>query len=243
MPSRYRSRRTARRLARKSKQRFAVTLIIIIFLIYATLTWVLPFFIGGVGTLKNIVKPPKSQTPQSAQNAGLAPPVLNIPYEATNSAKIDIRGFGTPGSRVRLYIDSESLQTVDVSLDGSFTFANVNLNLGTNNIYGATLDEQGKESLPSKTIKLIFDNEKPTLNIFEPEDGKKIQGGDKKVKVSGNIESGVKIFINDTQVIVDQNGNFSLDQPLNDGDNDISIKALDFASNKTEVQRRVTYNP
>lgn len=243
MSYRYRSRRSTKRLARKSKQRFIVTLVIIIFLIYATLNWILPYFIGGIGVVKNIIKPSQKITPQSAQNAALAPPVLSIPFEATNSSQININGFGTPNSKVKLYLDGESLQTLEVASDGSFTFTNVNLNLGTNNIYGTTVDDQNKESLPSKTIKLFFDNEKPPLTINEPEDNKTIQGGEKKVKVTGKTDTGVNIFVNGTQIIVDRDGNFSTDQNINEGDNTISIKAIDTASNSTETERKVIYKP
>lgn len=243
MAYRYRSRRSARRLASKSRRRFLVTLAVIIFLIYATLNWILPYFIGSVGVLKNIIKPPQASKAQSAQNARLAPPVLNIPFEATNTAQIDIKGFGTPNSRVRLYLDSEPLQAIDVSGEGSFTFANIALNLGTNNIYGATLDEGEKESLPSKTIKLIYISEKPLLNISSPNDNTIIQGGDKKVTVSGTTNAGVQVFINGSQIIVQKDGNFSTDLAINEGDNIISVKAADLASNSTEIQRKITYKP
>lgn len=240
---RYKSRRSARRLARNSKRSFIITVIIIIVLLYATFAWVLPYFIGGISAVKNIIKPPKITVSNSSQNSTLAPPVLNIPFEATNSAQIDITGFGTPYSKVKLYIDDESKQTTDVSSDGSFNFKNVSLNLGTNNIYGTTLDEKNKESLPSKTLKLIFDNEKPPLVINEPGDNKIIQGSDKKVKVSGKTNSGVHVFVNGGQTIVDEGGNFSTDVVINEGDNTISIKAVDIASNSTEIQRNVKYNP
>lgn len=239
----YRSRRAARRLARKSKNRFIITIIIVIILIYATITWVLPTFIGSVGFITNIIKPAQKPVIQSSQNAALAPPILSIPFEATNASQIDIKGYGTPDSKVKLYIDDESQQTVDVDSDGSFTFQNVSLNLGTNNIYAKTIDDQNKESLPSKTIKLLFDNQKPPLSINEPEDNKQIQGGDKKVKVAGKTDPGVKIFVNGTQAVVDNDGNFSIDQPLNEGDNTITVKAVDIASNSTEIQRKVTYKP
>lgn len=241
MAYRYRSRRSARKLARKSKRNFIITLAVIIFLMYAILNWVLPYFIGTVGVVENIIKPPKVVPIQAPQNALLAPPVLSIPYEATNSAQIDIQGFGNPSSRVKLYIDDQPIQTVDVANDGSFTFENVNLNLGTNNIYGTSLDEQGKESLPSKTITLTYDNEKPPLNINSPDDNTIIQGGDKKVTVSGNTNPGVSIFVNGNQVVIGKDGNFSTDISINEGDNSISIKAVDAASNSTEIQRRVTY--
>ena len=243
MAYRYRSRRAVKRFARKSRRNFIITLIIVILLAYFTLTWILPAFINSLGFIKNIVQPSEKKSVQTSQDSVLAPPVLSIPYEATNSAQIDIKGFGTPDSKVKLYIDDESTQTVDVPSDGSFTFEKVDLNLGTNNIYGKTLDEKENESLPSKTIKLIFDNEKPPSTISEPEDGKNIQGGDKKVKVSGKTEVGVKIFINDNQVIVDKDGNFSSEQLLNDGENTVTVKAVDSASNTNEIQRVVTYTP
>lgn len=243
MAYRYRSRRSVKKLASRSRRNFIITIIVTGTLLYATIAWILPNFIGGIGIVTNIVKPSQKTVTQTSENANLAPPVLNIPYEATNTAEISIAGFGTPNSKVRLYMDDESKQTIDVSGDGSFTFENVTLGLGTNNIYAKTLDEDDKESLPSKTIKILYDNEKPTLNINEPEDNKVVQGGDKKVKVSGKTDPGVKIFIINSQTIVDGEGNFSTDQPLNEGDNTISIKAVDIAGNTEEIQRMVKYNP
>ena len=190
--------------------------------------------------MKNFVKP-SQQTFVPADISAIAPPVLSIPYEATNTAYINIKGFGTPNSKVKLFIDDEFKQTIDVSTDGEFNFEEVLLTLGTNNIYGKTVNEENKESLSSKVIKIIYDNEKPLLVISEPEDGKKIQGGDKKVKVAGTSDPGVKVFINDTQIIVDKDGNFSFDQSLNEGDNNIFIKAIDTASNTAEEERIVTY--
>jgi hypothetical protein len=242
MAYRYRSRRSVKRIARKSRNNFIITLVIIGFLIYATINWILPFFINGLGIIKNTVQPVKKIT-QTNENSFLAPPVLNIPYEATNSSEINIRGFGSVNSKVKIFIDDEEKVTVDVSSDGSFSADNIFLSLGINNIYGKTIDEGNKESLPSKTIRIIYDFEKPNLSVSQPEDGKKIQGGDRKVTVSGKTEAGAKIYINGSQTVVDQDGNFTLDQPLNDGDNTITIKAVDMASNATEIQRVINYTP
>lgn len=241
MAYRYYSRRYRKKLAARSRRNFVFTLILVGILIYSTLTWVLPSFIGSIDFVKNITRQSKKSSPPPSQESVLAPPVLNIPYEATNTAQINISGYGTPYSKVKLYLDGEPKQTTDVSSNGSFTFENVTLFLGTNNIYGITLDDTDKESLPSKTIKLIYNNEKPVLAVSEPEDGKKIQGGDKKIKVSGKTDPGIKVFVNDMQVIVGSDGNFAIDQSLNDGDNTISIKAQDSALNFSEVQRTVNY--
>lgn len=238
----YHSRRSAKRLARKSKRNFILTLIIIIFLIYATIVWILPFLINTIGFINNKIKPTTRFPQKALENASLAPPVLNIPYEATNSSQITISGFASSNTKVRLYIDDQLTEEVVSATDGSFIIEKVSLNLGTNNIYGKTVDNEGKMSLPSKLIKLIFDNEKPILEVSEPEDGKKVSG-DKKVKISGKTEVGAQVFINNSRVIVDRDGNFSTDQSLNDGDNDFNIKALDQALNSVEIVRRVTYQP
>lgn len=243
MAYRYRSRYKVRKLARKSKRNFVVTLFLIALLLYATLNWALPSLINGVGFVKNIIKPSMKVATETNLNSSLAPPVLNIPYEATNSAQIDIKGYGTPQSSVAIYLDDEKKDTVDVSSGGVFEFKDISLKLGTNNIYGKSIDEDNKESLPSKLIKIIYDNEKPLLNVKEPEDNKKIQGGDKKIKVAGSTEAGAQIFINESLIIVDQDGNFSSELPLNEGENNFNIKAVDKASNSTEVLRQVTYAP
>lgn len=242
MAYKYRSRRSAKKLAQRSKRNFIITLVLITILGYLTLTWILPFFINGIGFIKSFFEQPQKII-NLAQNSSLAPPVLNIPFEATNTAQIGIKGYATPHSKVKLYMDDEVRQTVETSAGGDFTISQVFLSLGTNNIYSKTLDEKDNESLPSKTIKIIYDNENPPLNLKEPEDNEQIQGGDKKVRFSGSTETGAQIFINNSQIIVDKDGNFNSEQPLNDGDNDFNIKAVDSAANSTEISRKIVYQP
>lgn len=241
MASKYRYR-AARRIQKKDKQNFVITLIIIIALLYITFAWILPNLIGGLGIIKNFINPTKQISPEGNQIM-LAPPVLNIPYEATNTAEIDIGGYAAPLSKVELFIDEEKKQNTDVNESGIFIFQNVTLNLGTNNIYGKTVDEKNIESLSSKTIIITFDNEKPDLEIKEPEDNKLIQGGDKKVRISGTTEPGASIFINGNQVVVENDGNFSTTLDINEGDNNFDIKAIDLANNISEISRKVIYNP
>jgi len=233
--------RSVRRVARKTKRNLVVTLFIISFLLYATLNWILPTLIGGIGFITGFLKHPIKQESIS-ENPTLAPPVFNIPYEATNSSPIDIKGYATANSKVELFLDDSLKDTIEVSKDGSFVFKNVELFLGINNIYGKTIDEKDKESLPSKTIRLIFDSEKPRLEISEPEDGKAVTG-DRKVKISGQTDTDSEIYINGTRIIVSSDGKFSSDQSLNDGDNYFTIKAQDKALNYVEIARRINFQP
>ncbi len=243
MAYRYHSRRSVKRLSRKSKRNFAVTLIIITLLIFATISWILPSFINALGGIKNTIKPSQKAAIDLSEKITLAPPVLNIPYEATNTAQINIKGYATPHLKVKLYLDDREEQTIEAGSNGDFTFQNIDLSLGTNNINAKTVDEEGNESLSSKTIKIIYDNETPSLTLTEPEDNKTIQGGDKKVKVSGKTDPHARVFINGNQIIVDKDGNFSSDQPLVEGDNVFTIKTVSLTSNSTELERKVIYTP
>lgn len=233
--------RSARRTARKSKYNIFAVIIISFLLLYATITWILPIFVNSLGFATGVFKKEQKVT-QVSDNSTLAPPVLNIPFEATNSAQIDIKGYATPGSKVKIYVDDELKDTVGVQPDGSFVAKSIELNLGTNNIYGKTIDEKDQESLASKTIKLVYDSEKPPLEISEPEDGKVVQG-ERRLKVSGKTKPGAQVTVNGTQLIVNSDGNFSSTYNLNDGGNSLTIKASDRASNFTEVTRKVTFNP
>lgn len=241
MSSRYKYR-SVKRYQNKSKRNFYATIIIILVLLYVTFAWILPSLIGGLGFIKNSANPSHKVVTPSDQTT-LAPPVLNIPYEATNTPQIDLTGYGSPGAKVELFLDDNKKQTVDVEGDGSFKFSDVSLSLGTNNIYGRSVDEKNQESLPSKTLIIIFDNEKPVLDISEPEDNKSINGGEKKIKISGKTETGASVYINGNQVIVDHEGNFSSIQDLNEGDNNFDIKATDAANNSNAVSRRVVFHP
>ncbi|OGE18126.1 hypothetical protein A3F00_04180 [Candidatus Daviesbacteria bacterium RIFCSPHIGHO2_12_FULL_37_11] len=237
----YRTRST-RRFVKKSRTNFLTTIIISALLIYVTFFWILPNLINGLGNIKNFINPNQKKGQDVSENPSFAPPVLNIPYEATNSSVIEISGFTSPNSRVKIYVDDSLESTTQSDENGSFTAKNVNLNLGTNNIYGKSVDDKDKESLPSKTIRLMFDNEEPILEVSEPEDGHAFQS-ERKIKVSGKTEAGVKVFVNDAQAIVASDGSFNLIFNLNDGENILTIKAVDLASNFEEITKKVTFQP
>jgi hypothetical protein len=223
------------------RTRFIVTTIVIGLFLYATVFWILPFFVSGVGLVTSVFKTTPEQKPVS-EDATLAPPVFNIPFEATNQEVIEIKGYATANSKVELYLDDELKDSLRVGEDGSFTFENVELVLGTNNIYGKTIDDSGKVSLPSKTIRITLDSEEPSLEVSEPEDGKSVQG-ERRLRIAGKTEVDAKVFINDSQTVVKSDGSFASEISLNDGENLITIKAVDKAGNTTDLGRKATFTP
>lgn len=239
--NRYRSR-SARRMARKSKRNFLVTIFIIALLLYGVVFWALPIFIGSLGLVSNFINPPSSSTQNISDSAILAPPVLNIPYEATNTGQIDIKGYAAAGIDVKIYVNDKLADELRASNDGSFISQQINLKFGINDIYGKTADDQNHESLSSKVLKITFDDETPRLTVLEPDNGKVIQG-ERKIKISGVTEPDAKIYINGSRVVVDSEGKFSSTEDLSDGENTFVIKSVDGASNTMEVTRQITFTP
>lgn len=231
--------RSAKRVARKGKRNLIFTILILGLLLYTTVNWILPAFVNSLGSVNSFLKPSRSKEKSIADNPLLAPPVLDIPFEATNSGSIKIKGYAISRSRVKIYLDDQLKDEVSTNEDGSFETDSINLSLGTNNIFGKTEDENAKESLPSKIIKIIYDNEKPNLEVNEPQDGATIEGT-KKVKISGQTEPEAQIFVNDTRIITNSEGIFNTEINVNDGENLLTIKSIDKASNVTEIVRAVT---
>lgn len=230
----------AKRVERKSRRKFFFTLLVVIVVLYGLVTWFLPALINSLSIL-NRFKPQSSSQPLSVSSS-LAPPVLNIPYEATNTATIKIKGYASPRSRVEIYVDEE-LKTVADAPDGNFTSEDIPLSLGTNNIYGKTIDDKGHTSLPSKPIRIFYSNEKPKLEISSPSDNQTVQ--DRKITVSGttNADRDIMVTAQSSRAIVNQDGNFSQTINLNEGDNDIVVIATDPSGNTTQITRRVAFQP
>lgn len=234
---------SVRRWEKRGKRRFLFTILLGIFLFYALFSWILPTLVGGLSVINRFKATPPIQA-SIADNATLAPPILNIPYEATNTATISVRGYATALSSVEIYIDEELKTTTKANGDGSFFTGQVLLNLGTNNISGKAIDEKGNKSLPSKPIRITYENEKPALELKEPQDNATIKG-EKKVLVSGSTDAnkGITVSANGIRLIVNSEGQFSQLIDISDGDNNIVIVATDTAGNSTQITRKVTLEP
>lgn len=237
--------RSVRRLQSKSTKRLVFSLIFGLILIYFIIAWGLPALVGGLSFLNRFKSAPVKT--ESIEDTAIAPPVLNIPYEATNTAEIDISGYSQANSKVEIYVDEALESSVGTQSDGSFKAEGVSLALGTNNIYGITIIEgekgAAKKSLPSKNIKLFYNDEKPNLEVNEPSDGHEVKGGDKKVRVSGKTEPDNSVSVNGVTAILDSEGKFSKEISINEGENNLTIETTNQVGNKTSLQRRVIYTP
>ncbi len=231
--------RSLRHNESKAKKKLIFTIVGILLVSYVFFVWILPFVIGQLSFLnkKNTAVDVESLKIDEA----IAPPVLYIPYEATNSASLEFTGYAAPLSKVELYIDGEIKNQTTTDSEGKFTTSQVALNIGTNNITAVTINDVDNKSLPSKNIRLYYSNEKPKLEIAEPAEGAQITG-DKKVKVAGKTDANNSVTVNGSTVIVDSEGGFQTVVAVNDGETTLTIRASNTFGNTEETTRKVNYS-
>jgi len=233
--------RSIRNREKKTKKTLIRNIVLGVLVIYVVFAWILPALVGGLSGVHK-TQAVTANTKPIAESATLAPPVLNIPYEATNSATIKISGYAIPNAKVEIYFDDDIKASSSTDGNGNFSTDDLPLVLGVNNIYGKTIDDKGQASLPSKSIQLTYSNDKPKLDLSSPSDNAQVKGGDKKITVSGTTDPGSNISVNSNTVIVGSDGTFSTDATLNDGDNTISVTATNNVGNTTQISRKVNYS-
>jgi len=156
-----------------------------------------------------------------------SPPIFKPLPEATNSAQLIISGFAESGSIVKIFLAGEGEKEVVADNEGTFTFDNLKLTLGRNEIYAVTTDKAGNKSAESEKTIVYYDNTPPELEIIQPTDNITISEENNKFEVIGKTESEVTVLVNEHLVVVDKEGNFKYPLTLSLGENNIKITVTD----------------
>lgn len=169
----------------------------------------------------------------------IAPPVLNTLPEATKESKIDITGYAGEKQTVKLYINGKAAGTKEVNKDKQFTFSQVELQKGSNEIKAKAVNENKKESDYSEIVTIAYLTEPPKLEIANPQDGQTISKDNRTITVKVESDEEAKVTVNDFWAINRDKGIFSYTITLQDGENTIRIKATDAAGNETTKEIKV----
>lgn len=164
------------------------------------------------------------------------PPAISLPYDATNSARIEIAGSAEPGSTVYLTQNSESRGNAVVGEDGMFRFRDVALKDGNNKFEAVAVDQSGNKSQPSEGQTVYFSNKPPELTVETS------AVADGKVEIKGST-NGVRLTVNERTIIVSSSGKFATSLALNWGENALVFVAVDRAGNQTRKELTVTATP
>lgn len=236
IPSSHRIRAEEKRLLHKVVSTIAFLVFITVFFVYIGLPILAKFAILISSLRKD--NPPVSQ----ATTAFLFPPTLDPLFEATNTARIKVSGYGEKETVVKLLVNGKEQAKATTNADGKFTVINIILNEGENTITAQTIKDN-QESSPSGQLTVTYKKILPKLNITYPKENDKITQDSNSITITGETDPGNKVTVNERVAIVDQQGKFLFDISLSNGENNFKIVAIDDAGNSTVMERKVMYNP
>lgn len=170
------------------------------------------------------------------------PPRFEPLPEATSEFNIEIKGSTEPGVTVIISVNRKE-EEILANKDGEFTYSFALLD-GNNTISAIARDSSGNESQKSQVHEIEYDNDPPSLNITNPEDGSEFFGSkQRQTLIEGQTEDNVTLNINDRLVVVESDGSFAFATTLNEGENQFTLKAEDTAGNKSETSIMLHFTP
>lgn len=168
-------------------------------------------------------------------------PRLILPFEATNSAQINISGLSEKGISVELLKNDVSLNKVQANENGEFEFGNIDLDKGGNRFTAVAISQDGVSSEPSKSIDIVLDTEPPAITMINPsEDKLSVDYAD--FDVVGKTDVGASVMVNGRVAMIDDQGKFKIKLQLSAGKNNVDIVASDLAGNQTKKTIEISYD-
>lgn len=194
---------------------------------------IIPGVIRFLGGSSAIVEVDDSLPPQT--------PILAAPVTATFSATLSLSGFTTKNSEVIFLKNGQQDQTAMADDGGNFT-AEMSLEKGEN-LVTAYAKKGDQESGVSEQYTILFDDEKPLIELEEPKENQSIQGKKSQmVAVKGKTEPSSRLTLNDRLIFVTADGTFSTSHRLENGENVLNFRSVDAAGNTTEKQIKVSFS-
>lgn len=217
---------------------FAIAIVVLLFVLFEFG----PYALNGLSsTLGGFGKKPEVNV-VNEKNTLEAPFITSIP-EATDSAVIKVSGSSTYSDAVvELYVNGELYDTAPLSSDQKFVFDTVELTEGSNTI-NARIKKGDTYSEETRNYIVMYSKGEPKLEVSTPSDGQEFKAGDQTILVQGKTDPENSVTVNSFRAIVDDEGYFSYNLNLKDGDNEVKIEAVSAGGSKTEKTLKVKYSP
>lgn len=230
------------RLSKYSEKKTKKTIFINLLGIIIVLYLLFKFGIGLIINFSLFLYGSGNQQNSAVQNklGYVTPPTLNPLSSATNSAQIIITGNSIKESTIELYINKDKSGEAKTNDKGEFSFE-ADLESGNNQIQTRTVFDE-KKSQFSNTLNITYINSVPNLEITFPQDNQQFKKDQNSVNVTGKTDPGVNVTVNGFWAIITDSNNFSYNLSLQNGDNQITVVAIDQAGNKTEKTIKVNYS-
>jgi bacillopeptidase F len=157
---------------------------------------------------------------------------------ATNSSTLAFSGTALNFGMLEIYLNDEKQD--EISISNSFTGEVKGLEKGINTVHFIAKSTSTKDTKKTPLFDVIYKDEKPKLELSEPNDGSKVNKED--VRISGQTDKETTIRINSQPLIVDVEGKFTTLFRLKEGENKIQITAEDIVGNLEKKDLTITYS-
>ena len=172
-----------------------------------------------------------------------APPQLVVPFSATNSATLVLKGRTEPGATVYVTRNSSSIGNKTADEKGEFVLEDIALIDGANQFAAVSVDPSGNKSSQSAPVAVFYSTTIPKLELSQPTDGQVVNGVNTSFEIKGLTDPGNRVTINDRFLILNSQGNFSSIVQLQPGDNNFVIVTTNSVGNFTKKEVKIVYQP
>lgn len=237
------SSRLTRNSERQNKRQALIFTVAIVVLIFVLLEFG-PFFVNLFGNAVYTLRGgDKADNTQIAGQEIIQPPLLLGISDATQSAEISFSGTApdTKGT-VEIYVNNDLKKEIDITDKTDFNVDSLSISSGENVIKTRFVKDK-KTSAFSQEYKVTYLKDKPKLDISSPSNNSIFTKADKKINVNGTTDPDNTVTVNGFRAIVTSDGKFTYLLELNNGDNNVSIEAINPAGITTKSDLKVTYNP
>lgn len=225
---------------KKESLRALVYIVIAIVIVIAMISWGVPMMARVAGLLIT-----QDTGVDGLSELSPTPPVFSDVPEATSSATVTVGGFAQPGVEIALLVDGLEYKKVLTDEAGVFEFENVEIGEGENKLVGYAISSRGQESEMSRSYTIRVDRTDPELTLSSPEDGSVYRGQTERIaNFQGMVnEEGVKVYVGARMAIVSTDSTFELPYQLQDGDQEVEVRAIDRAGNETKKTVKLRWEP
>lgn len=231
------------RLSRHQNKQFAFKSVLFVVLFLAFLIFLATFgfklIVNGSLFINQLANSGKNQNGDATSQETLTSLVIDPPPTATSSSHLIVSGSTVNFDIVEIYLNSEKVDDAYVSGD-TFQQEISGLEKGENSLYFIGKSKTSKQTKRSTTFTVVYKNDKPRLEVTEPNDNSKTSK--QEITVAGKTDKETYIKVNGQPVVVDAQGMFRTTYKLSDGDNTIEVIAEDIVGNTEKKSLKVTYS-
>lgn len=161
-------------------------------------------------------------------------PTITSPTDGlfTNQSQVTVEGNSAPSVDIHIYNGKDEVATTQTNEKGSFS-VEIPLKKGENSITATASTDLGATEA-SAPVKVVLDQENPSLSIASPTDGLKTNREAITIEGQATDDHLDWIKVNNNKATVKEDGSFSYRLALESGENRIKVVAQDKAGNITE---------